>query len=498
MFASAELPHEVDKATFKADVEKLREDLLEAQIDLAERGDFAALVVLGGLDGAGRSAVLGRFNEWLDPRHVHTQAFDRPSEEERARPRQWRYWLTLPAKGRIGIYLGSWYRDALERRLIGGGDDDEWHRDIESINRFETMLAAEGVLLIKMWLYIAEEDRKRRLAAIKRTPGGRRHILEFKAVLRQLRGQTHFAEALVKEGVRRTSSGHAPWVVVPSANERYRDLMAGRTLLNALKQRLTAKARPVKEAPVPVAPAVIAALNRRTVSDDLDLNRKLDRETYKNALSREQTRLAKLTDSKAFRRRALVVAFEGNDAAGKGGTIRRVTQALDPRRFRVHSIAAPSDEEKAQPYLWRFWRRIPRLGDVAIFDRTWYGRVLVERVEGFCHEADWLRAYAEINDFEEQLVAHGIVLAKFWLAISKDEQLRRFEEREKVPYKRYKITPEDWRNREKWDAYAEAVADMVDRTSREEAPWTLVASQDKLSGRITVLKTLNERLAAAL
>ena len=215
-------------------------------------------------------------------------------------------------------------------------------------------------------------------------------------------------------------------------------------------------------------------------------------------MRQHQQRLAELTDSKAFRDIALVAAFEGNDAAGKGGSIRRVTGAIDPRRFKVHSVAAPTDEEKARPYLWRFWRRIPGKGDVAVFDRTWYGRVLVERIEGFCSEADWIRAYDEINDFEEQLVAEGIVLVKFWLAISKDEQLRRFKEREKTPYKRYKITDEDWRNREKWDAYRIAVGDMIDRTSSEYAPWTLVESEDKNYGRVKILATICDRLEAAL
>jgi polyphosphate kinase 2 (PPK2 family) len=225
---------------------------------------------------------------------------------------------------------------------------------------------------------------------------------------------------------------------------------------------------------------------------------RLDRDNYKRKLDKWQSRLAVLTDDKRFRDTALVAVFEGTDAAGKGGSIRRMTAALDPRRFRVHSIAAPSDEEKAQPYLWRFWRRLPRKGHVAVFDRSWYGRVLVERVEGLAGEAEWLRAYGEINQLEEEMASSGFVVVKFYLATTKDEQLRRFEQRARTPWKRFKITDEDWRNRERWDDYAQAVTDMVDRTDTPSAPWTLVESEDKRWGRIKVLKTLCRRVEAAL
>ena len=194
----------------------------------------------------------------------------------------------------------------------------------------------------------------------------------------------------------------------------------------------------------------------------------------------------------------MIAVFEGSDAAGKGGAIRRITGALDARHYRIIPVAAPTEEERAQPYLWRFWRHIPAAGGVTIFDRSWYGRVLVERVEKYCAEADWMRAYAEINDFEEQLVKNNTILVKFWLTISKDEQLRRFQEREKVGFKRFKITEEDWRNREKWDEYELAVCDMVDRTSTEIAPWSLIEANDKNFARIKVLKTLCQRIESAL
>lgn len=490
MFESALQVHKIDKATFKAEEAKLREALLDAQFDLIEQKRFAVLIVLAGIDGAGKSAALARLNEWLDPRHVETAVLDEPSPEEAARPPFWRYWRALPPKGKIGIFVGSWYRQPIARYALADGEESQLERSLALISRFETMLADEGLLVIKLWLHLSRADQKKRLKEIDTIPGGGRHVVEY----RQMHKNYDKLMPVLQEVVRLTSSGDAPWVVVPSADTEYRDLMIGQTVLAAMRKRLDSPLQPK----VAVAPVIVAGPQRKTALDALDLSAKLDEARYDKELAHYQQRIADLTDSKAFRDIALVAAFEGTDAAGKGGTIRRLTRALDPRKVKVHPIAAPTDEERAQPYLWRFWRRIPARGQIAIFDRTWYGRVLVERVEGFCSEGDWLRAYAEINDFEQQLIESGIVVAKFWLAISKEEQLRRFQDREKVPYKRYKITDEDWRNREKWDAYTHAIGDMVDRTSTDCAPWTLVASEDKNWARVQVLKTLSDRLEAAL
>jgi polyphosphate kinase 2 (PPK2 family) len=230
----------------------------------------------------------------------------------------------------------------------------------------------------------------------------------------------------------------------------------------------------------------------------LDLELSVSDKAYKRELAQLQGRLSVLARDPRFKKRSLVLAFEGADAAGKGGAIRRISGALDARQFQIIPVAAPTDEERAQPHLWRFWRHLPRQGHIRIFDRTWYGRVLVERVEGFCAPRDWQRAYAEINDFEHELVESGVIVVKFWLQISQEEQLKRFREREKVGFKRFKITQEDWRNREKWDAYQEAICDMVERTSTGEVPWTLVEANDKNHARIKILRTLCERLEQAL
>jgi len=283
--------------------------------------------------------------------------------------------------------------------------------------------------------------------------------------------------------------------VVPGADERYRNLTVARHLLAALRERIDEK--PLKRLPdrIPPLPTPVDRLN---VLRALKLDQPLTKEQYGKELTKWQGRLAVASRDPRFKRLSVVAAFEGNDAAGKGGAIRRVTQALDARVYTNIPVAAPTEEERAQPYLWRFWRHIPRHGRFAFFDRTWYGRVLVERVEKFAAEADWQRAYTEINEFELALARHGVVVVKFWLAVSKAEQFRRFKQREEVAHKQFKITAEDWRNRKKWDAYERAVCDMVDRTSTSVAPWTLVEANNKYHARIKVLKTLVNALETAL
>ena len=295
--------------------------------------------------------------------------------------------------------------------------------------------------------------------------------------------------------LRVTNTAHAPWIIVEGTDDPYRSLTFGHIVLDAMKRRLNEEGLQRG----PVAPPIIHSIDRKNVLSELDLGQKLSKKDYETQLAKYQGRLAELVrDPKFVGKRSLVLVFEGFDAAGKGGSIRRIASSMDARQYQIVPIAAPTEEERAQPYLWRFWRQLPRTGRVAIFDRSWYGRVLVERVEGLCAVADWLRAYAEINDFEHQLVEAGATVVKFWLHISADEQLRRFKERESTEFKRFKITGEDWRNREKWDAYVSAVCDMVDRTSTGLAPWTLVEANDKNFARVKVLRTVCERLEAAL
>jgi len=282
--------------------------------------------------------------------------------------------------------------------------------------------------------------------------------------------------------------------VIEGSDHEYRSLTAGRLLESAMKARLKGGPPAIS----PPAPPPARPLDGRTLLASFDYKRRLDRETYVKRLEKLQAKLAMLTRSRKIRDRSLVMVFEGMDAAGKGSTIRRITQALDARIYRVVPIAAPTEEERAQPYLWRFWRHVPGHAHATIFDRSWYGRVLVERVEKFASEFDWMRAYHEINDFEEQLTEAGAIVAKFWLAITPAEQLRRFKARQETSYKRFKITEEDWRNRKQWDAYQSAADDMFERTSTSVVPWTLVGANDKFDARIRVLKTLVGRIERAL
>jgi polyphosphate:AMP phosphotransferase len=354
------------------------------------------------------------------------------------------------------------------------------------------MLCDEGVLLLKYWFHLSKEQQKKRLKALEADPKTRWRVSETEwAYFKQY---DRFVE-VCEPFLHRTSTAQAPWIVVPGADANHRALTVGRHLLAAMRQRLDDKATPNPPEPTPPLPVPTDRLN---VISALRLDQPLAKAAYDKELAKWQGRLALATRDPRFRSLSVVAVFEGNDGAGKGGAIRRVTGALDARLYDNIPVAAPTEEERAQPYLWRFWRRLPRRGRFALFDRSWYGRVLVERVEGFCAEADWMRAYGEINDFEASLLRHRVVLAKFWLAVSKDEQYRRFKQRETVAFKRFKITAEDWRNREKWDAYEAAVCDMVDRTSTAAAPWTLVEANNKYHARIKVLRTLCEAVEAAL
>jgi len=497
MFDSVNLPHRLDKEQFAALSEPLRERLLDAQFELAERKNKTVLLLINGSDGAGKGQVLNRLYDWLDDHYLETLSYGAPTEEERSRPLEWRYWRDMPAKGRIGLVLGSWHHRVLRDRVLGRTDRDAFNTALEEINRVEEMLYQEGVVVIKVWLHVAQEEARRRLAKKREADGASRAptVVEW-GEIHGPKERTRLARTAL-ELVEKSSTGYAPWEVVAAEDARYRDAAVADLLLRTL-ERENAEIVRAPPAPRPPAPASPVGLPRASLVSALDLTQSVDAETYAESLRALQQRLAELTTDKKFSRRGLVLAFEGNDAAGKGGAIRRVRAALDPRRFRVRGVSAPTDEEHARPYLWRFWRHIPRLGQVAIFDRSWYGRVLVERVEGLCSRDDWMRAYQEINDFEGQLGRAGLIIVKFWLAISADEQLARLKDREARATKRYKITPDDWRNREKWPLYEEATNEMIDRTSARLAPWTLVEANDKKFARLKVLRTIVERLEEEL
>ena len=376
MFESAEVGHKLDKAEYEKEVPKLREALLGAQYDLFERGRFQTVALLAGIGGGGRSETANRFNEWMDPRHVFTHAFDRRNDLERERPPAWRYWLALPPRGKLAIFLNAWYYELLALRTAGRIDDGDLHRLLQEIRHFETMLADEGVLLVKIWFHLSREEQRRRLKDLQDDPRTRWRVTEED--LAQLKTYNRYRD-VAEQVLRETSTSEAPWMIVEAADARYRDVAAGRILLEALRERLDKPHARVR--PVTVAPVASLADNVKLLRD-VDLSRRIDPKEYPKQLAKQQERFARLTQRKKFGKRSMVIVFEGHDAAGKGSTIRRITSALDARQYTVVPISSPSDEERGRPYLWRFWRRLPGHGHITIFDRSWYGRVLVERVEG--------------------------------------------------------------------------------------------------------------------
>jgi len=488
LFESAELDQRVSKQEYAEREPALRAALLAAQERLTN-SDASLVILIAGTEGAGKGETVNTLLEWLDARGIETHALGEPSSEEAERPRFYRFWRRLPPRGQIGIFFGSWYTDPIVRRSLGDSDQDELDREIDRITDFERMLADEGVLLVKLWLHITKKNQSKVFEKLASDPDTAWRVTERDWEFHQ----TYDAFITTSSrALRRTDAPYAPWHVIGARDARHRQLAVGRVLLEALEKRLAAAPVSVTaSAPLP-APARVNALN------SLDLGRRLERELYDERLAAQQGRLGLLARRLTASNRAAVLLFEGVDAAGKGGCIRRIVHALDARWYVVVPIAAPSDEERARPYLWRFWRRLPGRGQFTIYDRSWYGRLLVERIEGFAAPDAWRRAYGEINAFEEQLVDAGILVFKFWLQISPDEQLRRFAERDSIEYKRYKLTPEDWRNRAKWLAYEAAACEMIERTSTEIAPWHLVPAEDKLYARVQVLETLCAGLESAI
>lgn len=506
MFEAAELGRSIAKEQFKTEESVLRADLLDVQNRLRDAGAFPVLVVFAGVDGAGKGETVNLLNEWMDPRWIVTRAFGAPSDEEQERPEYWRFWRELPPRGRIGLLLSSWYSRPILDRVYRRTGLAAFEEQLTRIVDLESMLADDGMLLLKFWMHLDQERQKKRLRKLEKDPLTRWRVTRQE--WKHWRMYDRFTDA-AEVAIRRTSRGGAPWMIVEGADHFYRSVTVGRALRDAIRQRLeehaarqTAKVRATLPAARPIAsdvpatrpgrrrPAAVIAPAATSILGSLDMTKAVPKKPFTAELEKSQGRLNRLQRKAGAKGVSTIVVFEGWDAAGKGGAIRRVTGALDARQYQVTPIAAPTDEERAHHYLWRFWRHLPRAGRLTIFDRSWYGRVLVERVEGFAAEKEWSRAYAEINQFEDQLVDHGMVLVKFWLHITADEQLRRFKDREATAHKRWKLTDEDWRNRERWPAYEQAVNEMVERTSTRHAPWTLVEANDKGYARLKVLKTI--------
>jgi AMP-polyphosphate phosphotransferase len=508
MFETAELGHKIPRAEFEKAAEAIRMELLMLQQELRQ-ASFPVIVVFAGVDAAGKGETINVLNEWMDPRGLITRAYDEPSDEERERPEFWRFWRDLPPRGKIGLLLSTWYSRPVLRRVHGKSSRAELDAALDNIIAFEKELADDGALVLKFWMHLGKKAQQKRLRALERDP-----LESWRVKKQDWKNWERYDQfiAVAERVIMRTSTGQAPWTLVEGADPHYRALKVATVLRDSIKKHLEAQAiRKQLLAATSSKPVAKASKGNRkgstrrtSLEDGLTILRSLDRslaldpKTYQTELRKEQGRLHLLQHRARERGVSAILVFEGWDAAGKGGAIRRLTQAIDARSYQVIPIAAPTDEERAHHYLWRFWRHLSRAGRVTVFDRSWYGRVLVERVEGFATEPEWQRAFAEINHFEEQLVQHGIVICKYWLHITNDEQLRRFKERDETPYKSYKLTDEDWRNRDRWGEYEAAVNDIAARTSTRIAPWTLVEANDKRYARVKVIRTFCERLEQAL
>jgi polyphosphate:AMP phosphotransferase len=486
MFETVELGRKLSKTEYDAALPELRTALLKAQARLESAG-FSVVVLLNGVGGMAETA--NRLNEWLDTRYVSTEAWAPPTEDERQHPEFWRYWRWLPPAGRVGLFLGSWYTKPIVERGEGRIDATDFEHELHRITRFERTLAVDGVLFVKLWLHLSKREQRRRLEAL-----GSKRSTRFRIGHNEWQRLEHYGKfrKASERAVRETSTSQAPWTLIEAADARYRDITAAKALLAALEHRLAEPMPERKREPAPDLP------NPQTILDTLDYSSRVEKDVYEARVPALQARLNELAERLARRKKSAIFLFEGPDAAGKGGAIRRVTGALDATRYRVMPVSAPSEEERAHHYLWRFWRHLPRRGRITIYDRSWYGRVLVERVEGFATRDEWSRAYEEINTFERELVDDGVVLVKFWLQVTSAEQLRRFEERAREPWKQHKLTPEDFRNRTRENAYELAASEMIERCSTEYAPFTLVPADDKRGARIQVLETICRRLHEAL
>jgi polyphosphate:AMP phosphotransferase len=489
MFETAEREISLSKKDYKAEQETLRTQLLEVQRKLRD-SDASVIILIGGVEGAGKGELANIFGEWFDPRYLSTHAFGPPTEEEAQRPEYWRYWMALPGRGSIGIMLGHWYSAPVLERVLGKLSESRFDAELSRIKNFERALSDDNTLLVKLWLHVSKKRQKKKFEALEKDPATRGRV-----TARDWKLAKHYEDfvPVCEHAISRTSTGNAPWVVIDAADSRHRNVAAARQVLTAIQRHLEPGLVREKSTAPP-------SLDKQpdTILDDVDLKERVHAKHYERTLEALQSKLRRLTLAAQEKGQSMIIVFEGWDAAGKGGAIRRLIRGMDARQYRIIPIAAPTEEERAHHYLWRFWRHIPRRGRVTIYDRSWYGRVLVERVEGYAHEIEWRRAYVEINDFEAQLSESGILVIKFWLHISQEEQLRRFQEREQTPYKAYKITEEDYRNREKAPLYAQAVHEMVSRTSTEHARWHLIPSEDKRVGRLRVLQIVCDALETRL
>lgn len=492
MLGQIDVSKSMQKKEYDKQIGKLEVRFGELQRKCKEK-NIPITVVFEGLDASGKGTMINRMIQSLDPRGFKVFTLGRKNEEEAMRPYFWRFFTKIPERGRMHIFDQSWYKGVYEKDISE-----------KEVLDFEQMLTEDGMVIVKFFLMISKEEQKKRLDKLEKNSE-----TSWRVTGQDKENNRNYEKCLKKYDrlLVHTDTANAPWTVVEGTDKLYASCKILSTMVmrmekavcEAEKRANEKKAHRAKEQEnMAVSGPAEADSFRNGVLQGIDLERTIEREEYKQRKKELQKRLLILQNKMYLKRVPVILAFEGWDAGGKGGAIKRLTQAMDPRGYEVVPVAAPNDIEKAHHYLWRFWEKIPKAGHMAIFDRTWYGRVLVERIEGFATEEEWNRAYNEINNMEEQFVNAGYVVLKFWLHIDRDEQERRFHERENIPEKQWKITEEDWRNRAKWDEYEQAVDEMIVRTSTADAPWIVVEGNSKQYARIKVLETVVEALEKRL
>ena len=477
----------LDKNGRKAEIVRLRDLLVNSQQALLE-AKLPVIVLVEGWDSAGKGKLINELISEMDPRFFRVATFGHTPESEERYPFLKKFFDVLPENGKFLFLDTGWMEDTVGKYLRREINREEYERREESCNIFERQLIDNGYVLVKLFLHISKEVQLDRIAALRENRDTEWRITgddlwQHQQYDRFLKTYDEFMEGTGK---------HAPWNILDGENWR-------KALLDGLKAITGATSKALENGRYVGKPSdkkfpLLGGPSQK----DADLTASIDQEEYKKELKRLQGKLADLHNQIYRKRIPVVICYEGWDAAGKGGNIRRIAYPLDPRGFDVIPVASPTPGEKARHHLWRFWTRLPRSGHVTIFDRTWYGRVMVERIEGFCSEDDWKRAYAEINEFEKELTDWGTVVLKFWIHIDPDTQLERFEARQNTPEKQWKITEEDWRNREKWPQYEEAVEEMLLKTSTEYAPWYIIESVDKKYARIRTLQIVTDALEKAV
>ncbi|MBR5510419.1 MAG: polyphosphate:AMP phosphotransferase [Lachnospiraceae bacterium] len=482
----AEKPSEEE---LKSRLKAAREKLAVQQMQIKEH-KLPVLVLLEGWGTSGKGSTIGQVIRNIDPRFFKVASMEKMREEDGRKPFLWRYFAEIPEAGKFVFMDSGWMDEVTRHRLQGTMDDETYDMRIASIRRFERQLTDNGYLVMKFFLHISEKEQKKRINALSKDIDTKWRVNDTDKWQNK-----HYEKCfgIFDRYLDATDSPSVPWYVIDAVSKKWAELQVLEILTEGID--IAMQNRSVA---VPILQNVFPLQKMPKLSEISLQNKTIGDEAYKEELKRLQDHLRDLHNRLYRKRIPVIIAYEGWDAAGKGGNIKRITEALDPRGYEVHPIASPEPKEKARHYLWRFFTRLPRTGHIAIFDRTWYGRVMVERLEGFCSENDWKRAYNEINEFEKELADWGAVIIKFWVHIDKETQLERFTLRQNTPEKQWKITEEDWRNREKWDVYENAIDEMIQKTSTTYAPWHILESVDKKYARIKALKIVIEELEKVL